>query len=101
MANQLLDNEDTQVKIITILRNTGQYEKAAKGVGVSHKTLERYRKEHKDFSHACDNAREFYKVQQVILYEAAIKRAALAELVKRIQSGTISDTALMKILYDK
>lgn len=98
---QLLDNEDLQSKIITILRNTGQFEKAAKGVGISHKTLERYRDAHREFALACENAREFFKVNQMLQYEASIKKAALTELIKRIKDGTISDTALMKILYGK
>lgn len=97
----ILDQESVREKILTILRNTGQYGKAAQAVGVSDRLFETYRRDHTEFKKLCENAKEYHAVQQTILYEANIKKAALAELIRRIQNGTVTDATLLKILYEK
>ena len=98
MTASVLDDEEQQLKVITILRNTGSYNRAAQSIGIARRSFERYRKDHPAFGEACKNAHEYFRIMQTVHFEPNLKKAALAAIVERIKNGTISDAALMKVL---
>lgn len=94
-----LDDPTTRAEILRFLRSTGSIGAAQKLTGVSETTFLRYRQKNAEFDAECENARNFWKVNQAVLFGAKVREKALKLLEKRIDDNTISDAALMRLLY--
>lgn len=100
MAKKLLDDWKRRRDALEIIRNTGVFAAAWKYLGITERTAQLYRETHPEFEQACLDAKLYFQTLQHIQRGGKLRQKALEELEKRIEDGSLSDTALLKILYD-
>ena len=98
---RILDDWKSRSNALHMIRNTGTYSAAAGFLGISEKTLERYRETHPEFEQACLDAKNYHTIMRQIQYGGALRQKALKCLEKRIEDDSISDMALIKVLYER
>jgi len=95
-----LDSANTRRECLALVRATGRFNAAYEALGISQKSFERYKQRDEEFALECQEAKVFHAVQQQLTYGGELKMMAFKELIRRIEAGTISDLALLRVLFD-
>lgn len=96
----LLEDANHRHKCLAIIRQTGCYKTACESLGMTERSFQRFRESHPEFDEACHDAKANYRVMYQLRLGGTLREKAMRCLEQRIDSGEITDTALLKILYD-
>ena len=100
MKKALLNAVKQRHRCLSIIRQTGCFKTACETLGITERSFQRYREKSPEFDNAVHDAKAHYRVMYQLRMGGTLREKAMKALEQRIDSGEITDTALLKILYD-